>query len=150
MKQEKLEPNLVNNTESPKEHSDWTRSEDLSHDKLAQHEEYWVLNPELPKPETKRESGPEILEVEVLIVSFELKFPVQELMAINSFDEALKNPLRIGAVETLRPILKRIETLKKETDINQVKLDELENKYRELSRAIGILNSVSRTVDHDR
>lgn len=151
MKQEKFEINptaVTGNNEASVVESDRTKLEDLSAEQLAQYEEYMARNSEAPILETKRESGPEILEVEALIAKFESEISVEELTMLNTAKEALASPLREKAKEEIKPILKIIQTLKKETNIGPDKLEELEVKYRRLSRAIGMINSGK--VDHNR
>jgi len=98
--------------------------------------------------ETKRESGPETLEFEALVAEFESEISLEELMQITEQKDALESPLRKKAKDALAPILKKYQTLEKETDISQEKLAELKVKYKNLSNAVGFINNGK--VDHNR
>jgi hypothetical protein len=124
-----------------------TKIEDLTADQIAEYEFYMKNLP--PEPENKRESVPEILELEELINSCESKYPIQELMTIALKEDAIKSVPRSLLREELVTIFNKLRSLEKETDISPEKLEELKQKFKRLSNAVGIVNREGK-VDHDR
>ena len=120
-----------------------------------QEEQYkqWVKDhPEtVMASEDLRECGPEIVELEEMLVSFELIHSLPELHLIIDLkpEDTSKYPLRESAKATLIPIVAKLNILKKETNIAPEKHEELKAKYKRLSRAVGIINSNNK-VDHNR
>ena len=102
-------------------------------------------------PENLRECGPEIVELEEMLVSFELIHSLPELHLIIDLkpEDTSKYPLRESAKAALIPIVAKLNILKKETNIASEKHEELKAKYKLLSRAVGIINSNNK-VDHNR
>lgn len=111
--------------------------------------EWMKAHPEKP-PEVKRESGPEIEELEGLFASFESEHSLADLLSIIDLtpEEAPNHPIREPAKKALNPIVVKLNKLEKETDISPEKLSELKGRYKHLSRAVGIINK--NKVDHDR
>jgi|SRR3989344_1938910 len=95
----------------------------------------------IPAPESKREGGMEVLELEALITAYDLEHPVEELYSITTAQEAIVSPLRKRAKDGLIPILKKLQILKKETDILPDKLVDLALEYKRFSSAVGMVNS---------
>lgn len=114
--------------------------------------EQWMLgHPErVIAPENLRECGPEIAELEKLLVAFEERHSLEELLLIIDLTpaEAPSQPIREPAKKDLIPIVALLKTLKEETNISPEKHDELKEKYMRLSRAVGIINN--NRVDHNR
>ncbi len=96
--------------------------------------------------ETQKEK--EVLEnlkkVVELMDEFELKYPLQELYAITavSLAEVVEHPVRKPANIALVHIRKAMGLVKVTPEIDA--------RYLRLSRAVGIYNSISKTLDHDR
>ena len=143
----------------------------------GQYEQYMKDHPEtIIAPEDLRECGPEIAELEEMIVSFESAHPLAELLLIidltpeldvlfkndrdmsaEEIESAINNLLpedarvyevRTNAKNILITILEKLYILAKETNISPEKHEELKAKYMRLSRAVGIINN--NKVDHTR
>lgn len=101
-------------------------------------------------PENLREAGPEIAQFESMIALFESTHSLPELHSIIDLTpvEASKHPIREPARVALIPIVAMLNTLKRETNISPAKHEELKAKYKELSRAVGMINN--NKVVHDR
>jgi len=116
-------------------------------------DDYMARNPEkIIAPENLRECAPEIAEFEEMIASFELNHSLEELLSITHYPtvkEALEHPIRKSAKLALNAIVEKLNKLKKKTNITIEKYEELEEKYRTLSRAVGIIDA-NNNVDHTR
>ncbi|MEI7620508.1 MAG: hypothetical protein WCJ57_02970 [Candidatus Falkowbacteria bacterium] len=97
----------------------------------------------------KRDCQLEIVELQNLFADFETKHSVEALYAIIDLtaDEAPNHPVREPAKKDLSPIVAKLNTLEKETNISQDKYLELQAQYRHLSMAVGIVNN--NKVRHD-
>ena len=97
-----------------------------------------------------RECGPEIVELEEMLVLFESENSLAELLLIIDLTpkEAPNHPIREPARNALIPIVAKLKMLKKETNISPEKQEQLRVKYMHLSRAVGIINN--NKVDHNR
>jgi hypothetical protein len=104
---------------------------------------------EIP-PGSLKESGPEIDEFEKLIAAFEDNNSLEELHQIINLtpQEAPFNVARERAKAALGPIVEKLNSIKRETDISKSRHDELKAEYMRLSRAVGIINN--NRVDHNR
>ena len=133
----------ININPNPKEQQEREDAEQLA-DYLTRHPE-----PVISK-EGLREAGPEIVEFEAMITLFESMHHLEELNSIIDLTpaEAPKHPTREPARIALIPIVAKLNTLKKETDITPEKLEEVKAKYMRISRAVGIINN--NKVDHNR
>jgi len=112
---------------------------------------YLSQNPDVViSPEDLREAGPEIAQFENLITQFESRHDLEALHAITDLTpaEAPNQPIREAAKIDLNPIVALFNTLEAETNISKVKRDELKEKYKILSRAVGMINN--NKVDHTR
>ncbi|MFA6524405.1 MAG: hypothetical protein WC264_02010 [Candidatus Paceibacterota bacterium] len=112
---------------------------------------YLLRHPEpVISPESLREAGTEIMELEEMFISFELKHSLEELSSIIDLTpaDAPNHPVREPAKVALIPIVALLNTLKKETNISTEKHEELKAKYKRLSRAVGMINN--NKVDHNR
>jgi len=101
-------------------------------------------------PENLRECEPEIAEFEKMLEAFEIDHPLVELHEIVKLTpaEAPRNTVRESARLALIPIVAKMNALKKETNIPLEKYDELKERYKILSRAVGMIND--NKVDHTR
>ena len=133
----------INTTPNLKEQQEREDAEQLA-DYLARHPE-----PVISK-ENLREAGPEIIEFEAMIALFESMHSLEELHSIIDLTpiEASKHAIREPARVALIPIVAKLNTLKKETNISTEKHEELKAKYRRLSRAVGMINN--NKIDHNR
>ena len=95
----------------------------------------------------KEKEGLENLKKVVeLMDDFELKYPLQELHAITtiSLAELVVHPVR-------KPANIALVHIRKAMALSPIdKMPELDDRYRRFSRAVGMYNSISKTVDHDR
>jgi hypothetical protein len=91
--------------------------------------------------EVRRGSGLEIEKVEALISAFKEKFPLAELCALTTEQEARESGLRDEAKEALKPVTSLIRELEDKTDITSEELTRLKMEYRQLSLAVGFINS---------
>lgn len=100
--------------------------------------------------ENLRECEPEIAEFEKMLEAFEAEHSLTDLNAIIDLTpaEAPMNPVREPARLALAPIVAKMKVLKKETNITPEKYDELEARYKIISRAVGMINN--NKVDHNR
>jgi hypothetical protein len=133
----------INTNLNTKEQQDIEGSEQLA-DYLLKHPEPIISKEDL------REAGPEIVEFEHMITSFETMHSLEELHSVIDLTpvEAQKHPTREPARVALVPIVAKLNTLKNETDITSEKYEELKAKYKRLSRAVGMINN--NKVDHNR
>jgi len=101
-------------------------------------------------PENLRECEPEIAEFEEIVAQFESTYSLEELHLISDLtsEEAPHHPLREPAKVALLPIVEKLTILRRETNISSEKHSELMAKYKNLSRAVGIINN--NKVDHNR
>jgi len=111
---------------------------------LADHPESVIAS------EDRRESGPEIAELEQMFASFEWSHQVARLYEIRHLtrDEASRHPIREPARVALIPIIEKLTVLKKETNISSKAYEELEAKCKYFSNAVGMINKGQ--VDHHR
>ena len=123
--------------------------EKTSQEEEELYEKYMEDHPEaVIVREDLRECAPEIAEFEGMITSFELTYPLEALLLIVNLTpkEAPKHPIREPAKNALIPILEKLNTLGRETNISPEKYEELEAQYMRLSRAVGFVNN--NKVDH--
>ena len=94
---------------------------------------------------------PEIAELESLFADFEARFNLGELHAITTLskEEGYKHPLRDAAKAALGPITEMIHVLEEETNTPGEKIREYNDRYKILSKAIGLVASGG-VVDHTR
>ncbi len=132
--------------ETPKPENKLTPEEEKYYEQWAQEE----IAKTATTSENLRECEPEIAEFEEMVTSFELSHSLAELHLVIDLtpEEAPKHPVREPARVALIPIVTKLNTLKKETNISPEKHDELKAKYMHLSRAVGIINK--NKVDHNR
>src|SRR3989344_5289654 len=97
-----------------------------------------------------RHPEPEIAQFENIIALFESTHSLEDLHLIIDLtpQEAPKNAIREPARVALIPIIALLNTLKKKTNISTEKYEELKEKCRRLSRAVGMINN--NKVDHNR
>lgn len=101
-------------------------------------------------PETKRESGPEVAELEKMFEDFESNHNIDELLAITDLDQkdAANHPLRAPANKDRAIIFDKLKKIKNETNISDEEKDRLQAKYKIINQAIGAINNGK--VDHTR
>ena len=101
-------------------------------------------------PEVKKEGGPEVAKFQELITAFEQEHSLEELHLIIDLipKEAPMHPVREPARKAIAPIFAQLKVLRKEADISSKELDEVEQDYRRISQAVGIINK--NRVDHTR
>ncbi len=120
----------------------------------AETADYWlkIIEKEKPtfSPEKQRECAPEIEKLENLFIAFEKEHSLEQLLLITDLTpkDAPNHPVREPAKNALKPITALLDVLKRETNITSEKYDELEAKYKILSRAVGMINN--NKVDHTR
>jgi hypothetical protein len=125
--------------------------EGLTDEQIAQYEAYMTVHPETPvSPEDLRNPEEETAELEALIANFEQAHDIEGLRAITNLtpEEAPRHPTREPARKDLVPIVGLLNALKEETNIPEEKYEELKARYRNLSRAVGLINGG--VVDHTR
>lgn len=98
----------------------------------------------------RKECGPEVAELEKMFSDFEANHSTDELLLITDLtpEDAPNHPTREPAKIAVGEICNKLRTLEKETNIDAAKYQELNDRYRTLSRAVGILNNG--VVDHTR
>ncbi|MFZ1626357.1 MAG: hypothetical protein WAT81_00965 [Candidatus Moraniibacteriota bacterium] len=94
----------------------------------------------------KREGLENLRKVVELMDDFELKYPLRELNAITtiSLAELVAHPVRKPANAALVHIRKAMALSLLE------KMPELNERYLRFAQAVGMYNSISKTIDHDR
>lgn len=120
-------------------------------EEMAQYAQWMQDHPEkVIAPEDLRESGPEVAEFEKMIDLFRSEYPLAKLYSIIDLtpEKAPHHPLREPARVALNPIVAKLNILKKETNISEEKYEELKAQYRNISRAVGVINK--NKVHHDR
>jgi hypothetical protein len=102
---------------------------------------------EIPK-EKRRESGPEIEELEGMFKGFEQDHDIVALYAIADLApvEAPNHPVREPARIALIPIYAKLRLIQEETDITDEKYAELKAKWKYFTQAVGMINN--NAVDH--
>ncbi|MFZ1654770.1 MAG: hypothetical protein WBO92_00115 [Candidatus Moraniibacteriota bacterium] len=80
-----------------------------------------------------------------LMDEFELRYPLAELHAVThtTLAELVEHPVR-------KPANAALVHIRKAMALNTKRVPELDERYLRLSRAVGMYNSISKTVDHDR
>ncbi|MBU1091290.1 hypothetical protein KKA27_00220 [Patescibacteria group bacterium] len=96
----------------------------------------------------KEECGPHIEEFEEILTPL-LKEELLELLNnIEIEEEAMENKERESVKEALIPLVEKMNFLKKRTDIGEEEFEKLHEKYKIISRAVGMINGGN--VDHNR
>ena len=92
--------------------------------------------------EDRRECGPEIAELEEVFAFFEEDHPHEALLAVTgpmTYEEVKAHPVREPARQALDPVVRRLDALKRETNISFEEHLRLETRYKKLSKAVGFL-----------
>lgn len=85
---------------------------------------------------------PEIFEqVEQLFIDFESKFPLDQLIAIETEEEAISSELREGAKESYKVIHQFLKENLSGSGISSQQSSEIESRRKRISMAIGMINS---------
>lgn len=98
--------------------------------------------------EKRRESGPEVAELQDMFRDFEQTHDLAALHAITNLtpEEAPHHPIREPARQALGLIQNKLQLIKDETNITTEKYTELKEKRKHLFQAVGgIINNI---VDH--
>lgn len=96
----------------------------------------------LPASE-RRDCEHEVAELLAMFKQFEAEHPLAELHAITGFttnDEARSHPVREPARLALIPIVEKLNSIEKETNISFDRFTELEVQYIKLWKAVGIMH----------
>jgi len=80
-------------------------------------------------------------EMEKLFFNFESEFPLDQLIAITTKEEALESELRNRAKEALIPIHSYIKKIMKETEVPNEVEQKIEDRREKISMAVGFINS---------
>jgi len=106
-----------------------------------------------PKPpiEQLADSTPEVAKLEQMMSGFEVKHDINALLAINmlSEKEIYNHPMRTPAKKELGLILAALNNLWQNTNVAAEERKRLNDKFDELSRAVGMVGAGGR-VDHLR
>jgi hypothetical protein len=104
-------------------------------------ESYLAANPE-PITETEKiPYGEELAEqMEKIFSDFENDFPLSELIAIETEEEAMASDFRKQAYAANILLCAFFKKIAKETDISSQELAQLDERKRAISMAIGIIN----------
>ena len=89
-----------------------------------------------------------IKHIENLFAAYEVKHDLEALSAIQTEEIALKSVERKAAANDLPLILSQLNLLKTETNITNDGYMKLHDRYKKLSRAVGIISRGQ--VDHTR
>ncbi|MFH1766693.1 MAG: hypothetical protein ABH826_01215 [Patescibacteria group bacterium] len=103
-------------------------------------------------PEIKKEAGPEIIIFNEMIAAFEQEHSLEALHLITDLtpSEAPLHPVREPARKALGPIVAKLEVLRNKVIISSEALEECEQEYKRITRAVGIINKFNNKVDHTR
>ena len=96
----------------------------------------------------KVEHGPHIEELEVQMAPYLMEGTLAVLNEIKTEEEALKIDERRDALDALSFIAQKLRFLDWRTNITDEELEELQKKYKIISKAVGIINGGK--VDHNR
>lgn len=118
---------------------------------LAEEEMMRGLQKNIENTENLRESGIEVAELESIMDSFEQNYSLDVLNSIieTTLEDAMNHPVRKPAKAALGDIFKKLEVLNRETNISNEKQIVLEEKYKQLSKAIGFFSN-NRIIHEDR
>jgi len=101
-------------------------------------------------PKELRDSSAETLDLETLFDSFEATYPIAEIVLITNLspEEALNHPVREPARIALITVVEKLHKLRDKTNISKERYQELHERYKRLSQAVGVINN--NKVDHSR
>ena len=125
--------------------------EGLSEEEREMYEQYMIDHPEVKIPvEDLKDYKERAATLEESLAKFERDFNLEELFAITNLtpEDAPNHPIREPARQALIPIVSYLKSLKSETNIPDDIYDVLEQRYKRLSRAVGMINK--NIVDHTR
>lgn len=127
-------PEDENKTQEEREMLGW---EEFAADFVARHPE-WVET-----PKTEAITSPEIVELEAMILDFESKHSIEELLAISELtpEDAPSHPIREIARLDLIKITEKLKYMDTENE-------EVKTRIKKLSQSVGIINKGK--VDHTR
>lgn len=91
--------------------------------------------------ENRREHETERAAFESMINDFESNYPLEDLLAILTAEEAMNHPLRESAKKALMPICEQLNILKDETNISEGVYENLKMRWKKISDAVGYINS---------
>lgn len=95
-----------------------------------------------------KDCEPRIKDFEASLVAFESRHDLEALLAIQTEEEAVESEARKAAQKDLPSIMSQLDRLKAETNITNDRYVELDDRYRRLYRAVGVINRGR--VDHTR
>lgn len=106
--------------------------------------EYFLpkFNEDINLEKEKRDCNQEVIELQDLFEAFETNNSIDELYSIINltYKDAPNYSVRELARQDLIPIIFKLNILKKETNITTEKYEELNNQYKYLSKAVGIIS----------
>lgn len=106
--------------------------------------EYFLpkFNENINLEKEKRDCNQEVIELKNLFEAFETNNSIDKLYSIINltYKDAPNHPIRESARQDLIPIVTKLNILKEETNITMEKYEELNNHYKYLSKAVGIIN----------
>lgn len=100
------------------------------------------FNEDVDSEKEKRDCNQEVVVLQNLFEAFEASHSIDELLGIINltYKDAPNHPVREPTRQDLIPIMTKLDILKKETNITTEKYEELNNQYKYLSKAVGIIN----------
>ncbi len=96
----------------------------------------------------KVDCEPHIEEYESLIIAFEKVYSLENLRALQTEEEALNSEERESVKGALSSVYKKLEFLKKRTNVTDKRFGDLCKKYKIISNAVGFINNG--VIEHDR
>lgn len=90
----------------------------------------------------KRDCNQEVAELQNLFEAFKTNHSIDELYSVINltYKDAPNHPVREPARQNLITIVTKLNILKKETNVTTEKYEELNNQYKYLSKAVGIIS----------
>ena len=107
------------------------------------------MNPESPeRRESIIETEKNVKDFELLTEAFESEHDMEALYAIETKEQAINSEDREAAKADLPEIVRLLKALRFDGNLSSKKRDEIKDAYRNISRAVGMINSGR--VDHTR
>lgn len=126
---------------------EWEAMDEMDREGYELAYEYEQEHPDMFVEVEKNETNQQVELFKALIDAFEANFPLEQLNAIETKEEALNSKLREAAIPVSNELHERFKSLSKTTKISTEEVSEIEAKLKNISKAIGFINSGK--VRHD-
>lgn len=103
--------------------------------------------PKTEAPEARESAEAHIAEARTLFEDFRQTFSLDALHAIDTAEAAYASAERKAAHEAIKPIVAKLDFLRKKTDITDDAYAPLQEEYQTINRALGMINGDR--LDHE-